>query len=269
MATAEHHAANTRRAYRSDFAHFTRWCRAAGIPPLPATPEAVYLYLMDLVADDNSAGYAVATVERRLAAITAAHRGGGNPPTPAQHPQVRQLMAAIRRTYGRPPNGRDPLTGDQLAVIVDHLNLATPSGLRDRALLLFGFASGLRRAELAALTVEQLAPHDGGYLVTPRPAYPANPADPAVPVRAQPRSPLCPVAAVDGWLSAAGIASGPVFRKVTRYQTVVARALAPAAVALIVKRAAQAADLPAERLAAHSLRAGRAAVTPVPVGSRP
>ncbi|MDQ1429368.1 MAG: hypothetical protein QOK39_2844 [Acidimicrobiaceae bacterium] len=263
MATAEHHGANTRRAYRSDFAHFTRWCRAAGIPPLPATPEAVYLYLMDLVADDNSAGYAVATVERRLAAITAVHRGDGHPPTPAQHPQVRQLMAAIGRTYGRPPNARDPLTGDQLAVIVDHLNLATWSGLRDRALLLFGFASGLRRAELAALTVEQLAPDDGGYLVTPRPA------NPAVRVQARPGSPLCPVAAVDGWLSAAGIASGPVFRKVTRYQTVVARALAPAAVALIVKRAAQAADLPADRLAAQSLCAGRASVTPVGVGSRP
>ena len=60
-----------------------------------------------------------------------------------------------------------------------------------------------------------------------------------------------------------------MFRKVTRYQTVVAPALAPAAVALIVKRAAQAADLPADRLAAHSLRAGRAPVTPARVGSRP
>jgi hypothetical protein len=77
------------------------------------------------------------------------------------------------------------------------------------------------------------------------------------------------VAAVDRWLAAAGIASGPVFRKVTRYQTAVARPLTPAAVALIVKRAARAADLPADRLAAHSLRAGGAVVAPALVGGGP
>jgi integrase len=247
-------AANTRRAYESDLAHFRTWCRARGIASLPASPEALYLYLMDLVAEGNAAGYAVATVERRLAAIGAAHRRRQFE-SPVAHPQVRQLMGAIRRTYGRPPNGRDRLTESQLGDLIDHLDPATLSGIRDRALLLFGYASGLRRSELAALRLEQLSRDGDGYEVAP------GSRRPVLHISARPGSRHCPVAAIDAWVAAAGIDSGPLFRKVTRYQTVVARPLTPAAVALIVKRAARAADLSPDRLAAQSLR-GHPAGTP-------
>ncbi len=63
---ANRRAAATRRAYESDFAHFADWCSAMGLSPLPATPEAVYLYLSALVADDNAASYAITTLDRRL-----------------------------------------------------------------------------------------------------------------------------------------------------------------------------------------------------------
>ena len=65
---ANRRAPNTRRAYESDFDHFADWCSTMGLVPLPATPEAVYLYLCALVADDNAADYAITTLDRRLAA---------------------------------------------------------------------------------------------------------------------------------------------------------------------------------------------------------
>ena len=63
---------------------------------------------------------------------------------------------------------------------------------------------------------------------------------------------------MDAWLSAAEISDGPVFRRVTRYQTPGARALSADAVAKIVKRTAAAAGIPPDRLSGHSLRAGHA-----------
>ena len=69
-------------------------------------------------------------------------------------------------------------------------------------------------------------------------------------VPAFPGSPLCPVGALDAWLTKAAVTAGPVFRKVTRYDTVTARALSPSTVAMIVKRAADAAGIPPSRLAA-------------------
>ena len=75
---ANRRAANTRRAYESDFAHFADWCSTMGVSPLPADPEAVYLYLSALVADDNAARYAISTPDRRLAAITYTYETQGH-----------------------------------------------------------------------------------------------------------------------------------------------------------------------------------------------
>jgi site-specific recombinase XerD len=256
---ANRRAAATRRAYESDFAHFADWCSTMGLSPLPATPEAVYLYLSALVADDNAAGYAVTTLDRRLAAITYIHETRGNPASPAKHVRVRELMAGIRRTYGRPQDKRDPLTTAQLEAIVGQLDVGTNRGLRDRALLLFGYAGAFRRSELAPLRVDQLRRRGDGYVVSlVRSKDDQEGHGREVGIPAFPRSPLCPVAALDVWLTKAGITTGPVFRKITRYDTVTARALAPATVAMIVKRSADAAGIPPNHLAGHSLRAGHA-----------
>ena len=79
-------------------------------------------------------------------------------------------------------------------------------------------------------------------------------------IPAFPGSPLCPITAVDAWLTAAHITDGPLFRRVTRYRTVGRAALSGAAVAQIIKRAARAAGIPPDRLAGHSLWAGHVTV---------
>jgi site-specific recombinase XerD len=256
---ANRRAANTRRAYESDFAHFADWCSTMGLSPLPATPEAVFLYLSALVADDNAARYAISTLDRRLAAITYVHETQGHPASPAKHVRVRELMAGIRRTYGRPQDKRDPLTTAQLKAMVDRLDVTTRRGLRDRALLLVGYAGAFRRSELAPLQVGQLRRRGDGYVVSlVRTKDDQEGHGREVGIPAFPRSALCPVAALDAWLTEAAITTGPVFRKVTRYDTVTDRPLSPSTVAMIVKRAANLAGIPPNQLAGHSLRAGHA-----------
>jgi hypothetical protein len=77
---SNNHAANTKKAYARDFTHLADWCATVPLPALPATPETVYLYLSALVADDNAAGYAVSTLDRRLAAIGWVHDEDQNGP---------------------------------------------------------------------------------------------------------------------------------------------------------------------------------------------
>ena len=136
-----------------------------GTAALPASAEAVYLYLTALVADANAADYSPSTLERRLAAITYVHEVNGHGPSPARHVKVRELMAGIRRTYAKAQAKRDPLTTTQLAAMVAALDCDTLAGKRDRAVLLVGYAGAFRRAELAGLTLAQLERHGDGYVV--------------------------------------------------------------------------------------------------------
>ena len=257
-------AETTRRAYQADCAHFADWCDAMSrrggseIVALPADPRTVWLYLTELVADGNAAGYQPATLERRLSALKWQHETNGHP-SPTTHIRVRELMAGIRRTYGRRVERVEPLTTDMVAKIVAVIGTDTVAALRDRALLLVGYAGALRRSELAALTREQMRREGRGYvieLIGTKDDQNRHGRDVAIPEYAG--SPLCPVAAVDVWLAAAEITTGPVFRRVRRGGNVGDEALSAASVALIVKRCASAAGIPPDRLAGHSLRAGHA-----------
>lgn len=256
---ANNRARSTRRAYASDFAHFAQWCATGGKAALPASAEAVHLYITALAAGTNAADYSASTLERRLAAITYVHEVNGHGASPARHVMVRELMASIRRTYGNAPAKRDPLTTTQVAAMIAALDCDTVAGKRDRALLLVGYAGAFRRAELASLTLAQLERGIDGYVVAlGGTGYDPEALGRTVGLPDFSPSPLCPVAALDAWLSVAHVREGPVFRRVTRYGTIGTAALSPASVALIVKRCAMAAGIPASRLAGHSLRAGHA-----------
>jgi site-specific recombinase XerD len=95
------HAANTKKAYARDFTDFADWCATVPLPALPAAPETVYLYLSALVADDNAAGYAVSTLDRRLAAIGWVHESSSHD-NPCRHARIRQLMSGIRGPTATP-----------------------------------------------------------------------------------------------------------------------------------------------------------------------
>ena len=128
-------------------------------------------------------------------------------------------------------------------------------GLRDRALLLLGFAGAFRRSELVALDVADLQFCDGGLRVTIRKSKTDQEGLGATIAIAR-GSIACPVDAVRAWIKAAGIVDGPLFRPVTRTGKISARRLSARAVAELVKTYARRAGLKAADFSGHSLRSG-------------
>ena len=244
-------AANTRRAYRSDWRIFTTWCDMHGLAPLPAAPSTVARFLTA-----QAATLKVASLHRRLAAIVQAHRAAGYA-SPSDDATVRTVWRGIRRTKGTATaKKRALLTSDIRALLAVLPN--SPSGARDRALLLLGFAGALRRSELVALDVDDIEAVEGkGLLVRVRRSQ-TDQKGRGIQVPIHPGSdPLtCPVQALAAWLAVAGITEGPIFRPVDRHQRIGPGRLTAQTVALIVKRAATAAGLDPARFAGDSLRAG-------------
>jgi site-specific recombinase XerD len=240
----------TRRAYRSDFKRFGIWCRKRGLVDIPAEPATVAVFL----ASEAAAGLKPATVARRAAAIRYAHGlDRKEPPTSTLH--VRSTVAGIRRRTGTAPAQKTPATAQLVASMVALAPTDTLRGLRDRALLLLGFAGAFRRSELVALRVEDLVLVQDGLRVVIRKSKTDQEGagqEVAVPYGAR----LRPVEAVRAWLDAAGIASGPVFRRVRKNGRIGDEALTAEAVALVVKRYADGAGFRPEDFAGHSLRAG-------------
>ena len=249
-------ASSTRRAYERDWRTFAEWCVARGLRPMPAAPETVAAFL----AAEADREFRPVTVGKRAAAIAAAHRAQDEP-NPCDSGAVAAVLAGIRRERGiRPLRKAQPLELEPLARLVEPIDSDTLAGLRDRALLLLGFAAALRRSELVALDVEDLLFDAArGLLVTVRRSkadQEQEGAQVAVPYAQEPDR--CAVRALRRYLDAAGIHRGPVFRQLRRGDNLTDQRLSDQSVALIVKRRATAAGVPPELLSGHSLRAGYA-----------
>ena len=243
---------NTRRAYRSDWRHFEGWCRGRDLAALPAAPETVTLYMTDLAADHKPA-----TLQRKLTSITKAHQAAGLPsPATMQHAVVSETMKGIRRTFGTAQPGKEPLLTADILAMLNCLD-AGLIGVRDRALLLMGFAGGFRRSELAALDIEDVAETADGLVIRVR----RSKTDPegkgiSVALPYGSTAATCPVRSYRAWTEAARLDHGPAFRAIDRHGRVAAGRLYPGSIARIVKRAAEAAGLDPAAYAGHSLRAG-------------
>lgn len=240
----------TRRAYASDWAHFAAWCARHGHASMPAAPEIVALYIADLAGVK-----APATIQRRLTSISVAHRTAGHE-TPTRAGVVADTWRGIRRTFGTAQHGKAPARTQEIRAMVATLDDG-PAGARDRALLLVGFAAALRRSELVALDVDDVAEREDGLVVTLRRSKTDQEGageQLGVPYGSDPAT--CPVRALRRWLAVSSIDDGPIFRPVDRNGAIAARRLSAQAVALVVKRAAERAGFDPAAFAGHSLRAG-------------
>jgi site-specific recombinase XerD len=226
----------------------TPWCRGRGVSALPATAEAVAAFL----AYDVETGTRPSTLGRRVAAIRYAHKLAGYP-VPTDDERVKATIRGIRRSLGTAPRKKAPATAERIISMV----LAAGDdmkGLRDRALLLVGFAGAFRRSELVALNVEDLEESELGFKVTIR--HSKTDQEGAGQTIAIVRgSVACPVTGLKAWLAAAGIATGPLFRAVRKGGAVGER-LSAQSVADIVKDYAERVGLDPAHYAGHSMRAG-------------
>lgn len=242
----------TRAIYRAQWSAFAGWCEACGLVALPAPAETVALYLTARAQQ----GRKVSTLALALAAISQAHQMAGHE-SPRSSTVVREAFKGIRRTHGSAPRQKAPVLAAQLRTMVEALP-ADLRGLRDRALLLVGFAGAFRRSELVAVTVGDVVFSVEGVTVTIRRSktdQEGHGRKIGLPYGST--AATCPVRALRAWLDASRVTEGTVLRSVDRHGNV-GPALSGRDVARVVKRAAQAVQLDPKAFAGHSLRAGLA-----------
>ena len=241
-------SSNTRRAYASDWADFVAWCGRVSEDPLPALPLVVARYLAQLA----DGGKKTSTIQRRTSAIAAAHKAAGLEP-PTNFEGVKAVMRGIRRRVGRRKRKAAPATAERLSQALAAIP-ATKRGLRDRALVLIGFAGAFRRSELVAIDVKNIQRLPRGILIDIERSKTDQEAEGAVlPI---PNGKMRVVDALDAWLAIASITQGPVFRSVDRHGNVGAGALTDRQVARIVKEVCGRAGLDPAIYSGHSLRSG-------------
>lgn len=237
---------NTRRTYQTQWRIFCEWCERHDQAALPASSQTLVLFLTHRAKEVKAS-----TLQVALAAITVAHREAGHPDWKAtDQPAVRVFMRGLKRRKG----GR---VEKKRALLLSDLKVGLPKGdnskaKRDRALLLVGFFSAMRRSELVALNHDDVEAADGGYLLHIRTSKTDKDSEGqtvALPVLAD--KDLCPVRALDDWVAEQAMPTGPLFTSLrggTR--------LRASTVAAVVKAAARQAGFDPADYAAHSLRSG-------------
>jgi site-specific recombinase XerD len=228
----------TRKAYQADAADFTAWCSQHGLEALPASVCTVAAYLASLA----QANLKASTITRRCAGIRYMHRMASyDPPTSSE--AIKAVLA-----------GKAPATAETVRVIIADMPTDI-RGLRDRALLLLGFAGALRRSELVALDISDLEETaEGLHIHIRRSKTDQEGVGDLVSIPHGSR--LRPVAALKEWLQAAGISKGPIFRSVKKGGLVTLERLSDRSVAEIVKKRVEAAGFDPVIFSGHSLRAG-------------
>ena len=189
-----------------------------------------------------------------VAAIRYAHKlaGYGDPPTSSE--VVKATVQGIRRMMGSAPARKSPATADKVVAMAALANTDI-KGLRDRAIILLGFAGAFRRSELVALDVTDLEFCDGGMRVhVRRSKTDQDGAGNTIAIVAG--SIACPVKAVRAWLEASNITTGPLLRPIAKGGRIGAERLADHTVVTVVKAGARRVGLDPNLFAGHSLRSG-------------
>ena len=265
---------NTRLAYEADWKHFSAWCRRNQMELLPPDPQKIGLYITACASGDASVGgrkNAVSTIERRLAALSWGY-GQRGLILNRHDPHIATVMAGIRNRHARPAKQKEAILPEALIAMLATIDLSGLRGIRDRAMLLMGFAGALRRSEITGLDVGPEQSEDGngwieilpeGLLLRLR----GKTGWREVEIGRGSSAASCPVAALELWLKFSQIKRGPLFRRVlAKGKEVGPMRLNDREVARLIKRCVLEAglrgDLPEpERLAlfsGHSLRAGLA-----------
>ena len=255
-------AASTERAYAHDWADFATFCRRHGLEALPAAPQTLALYLKSLETKTSESpagllhgtpGLSVSTLRRRLAAIASKH-ATEKLETPTDHPLVKKLVRRYSRSRGTAEKKKDALTIERLPAILMAMPDDLPA-LRDRALLLLGYAGAFRRSELVALDVADLRFSKAGLYVW----IAAAKNDPRKKGRELyvPRlsgTELCAVTALEGWLEVVGDTAA-IFRTFDLRSRLTENRLDFGDVARILRRRCVAGGVAGD-FAGHSLRRG-------------
>lgn len=270
-------ADNTNAAYKADWAHYSSWCRRRGADPLPPSPELIGLYIANCASpDDGAPALSVSTIERRLSGLGWHYQQRGFA-LDRKDRHIATILAGIKRVHARPPVQKEAVLAEDILDMIATLSFGLRDQ-RDRAILLIGYAGGLRRSEIVSLDINRddidstdrategkgwIAVEERGLILTLR----GKTSWREVEIGRGFSDQTCPVHALEQYLHYSKIDFGPLFQRVTRDdRRTTGDRLSDKHVARLIKKTVRDAgirsDLPEkERLAlfsGHSLRAGLA-----------
>jgi len=248
-------AVNTVRAYKSDFEDFSLFCVKNGFKTIPTDPKIVSLYLTYL----SSKNVKISTIRRRLVSISVIHKIKGHY-LDTKHPIIIQNFMGIKRSKGVNQKGKKPLLINDLKQIIDVINQQNEPDikkLRNKALLLIGFAGGFRRNELISLNLEDLEFVFEGLKINVKRSKTDQFGEGFIKGIPYFENYLyCPVKNLKNWLNISKIKKGPVFVRFVKGSKTSNIRLTDQSVALIIKEYLTKAGIDNKNYSGHSLRSG-------------
>lgn len=256
--------ANTKRAYEGDWKRFESWCALWGHRALPASPQVVILYVTYLADPERPGGsQKPATIERAMAALSHYHKVRGYVP-PRQSVHVQTHIRKVKNALKMAPEQAPPLLVRHLEKIIQRMPATDPVAIRDKALLLVGWAGALRRSEIAALDRQHAVfTPEGIQLTISSSKTDQEGHGELIPIEPATNPDLCPVSALRAWLAARATPetqiSDPLFPR-TYFGGLTAARIPDWEINEVVKawarKAGIAPDQPGVEFSGHSLRAG-------------
>ena len=248
-------APSTRQMYAGAWRQWERWCQGRGLQPIPASPEALAAFL----AERAEAGLTFGTLDGYCSGIAHRHHQQGLP-DPTADVVVRRVRRGQRRIMGVAPRRQaHPLAVPELSQIVACIDTDSAIGVRDRAVILIGYASAMRPGEVSALDVEDIITKPSGILLTVRRSKTDQDGrGQLVGVARGDNRHTDPIRALDDWLKIRPAVPGALFTRVIYPGRVTIERIGPRAVSRLVQERGNAAGFDRLPISGHSLRAGHA-----------
>ena len=248
-------AINTVRAYKSDFKDFGLFCVQNGFKTLPSDPKIVSLYLTHLSTRDIK----LSTIKRRLVSIGIIHKMKGHY-LDTKHPIIIENLMGIKRRKGIVQIGKKPILINDLKKIIDVINqqnIEDIKKLRDKSIILIGFAGGFRRNEIVSLDVDDLDfVFEGVKIIVRRSKTDQFGEGLTKGLPYFENKIYCPVTTLKRWLNVSKIKKGPLFRRFSKGSKLTNNRLTDQTVALIIKHYLNCTDINSSNYSGHSLRSG-------------
>ena len=235
-------ANNTLRAYQSDFRDFSIFCTKNGFSFMPTQPKIIALYITHL-----SKSFKFSTLKRRIASISVIHKLKGHY-LDTKHPIIMENLLGIKRTLGSRQKAKKPILINDLKLIIKVID---EDKIRDKALILLGFAGGFRRSELVNVYFQDIDFVPEGVKILIRRSKTDQSGEGSI--KAIPyfeNQEFCPVIALKNYLNKKFSNSDKSQKDVKIFE------ISDKSVALIIKRYAEKAGLDSSKYAGHSLRSG-------------
>lgn len=245
------------RTYKFAWRKFTEWCEEHGYNPLkPAQSSYEPIIALFISSMANAGLLKNASITTYLAGIRHFYAEHGIT-VDTSHSEIRKIRSGIKRAIGIKQTQKLPLTTENIKLLVDSIGkLVWPIEVRDKAMILLGFAGAFRRSELVGIDFEHLIfDQNGVSILIPKSKTDQEMQGRVIDIPFSSGSTYCPVRALKDWISCAQIKSGPIFLQIHKGGAITKKRLGDRSVALMLKRRCKPFGF-SDDIAGHSLRAG-------------